>query len=195
MPSKELPKTTNNLKSHLEEGKPIEGIVGWVVTELLGSSAYDDDTTWPVVIKVKCTRVEAGGKKYCGIRIFATPMSGEGEFEVNVCNWFDSVSEFKENFKYQMRVQEADQKMKSIIRSGYITVTRKSLIAFIRSLPEDINQMVLDELISRFELNDKATLETGIRKCTKEVIKQLLPDIVAKHYKVKVDDLCNLRYV
>ena len=192
MAVKKLTKPTNKLKDALEKGKSVKGIVGWVATGLKASEAGENP--WPVIIKAKCVRVEAGNKDLCKVRIFATPMSGKGEFEIDVCNWYDSTATFKKQYEYDQRIGLANIKAKMILGSEYVTETRRRVEAFLKEVSPSDQKLFISECIELNGLNEDSPIKSVIRKTSRSQVKTLLPEMISKMFKVKTEDLESLRY-
>ena len=186
--SRKLTAHTNKLKVALEAGKKVEGITGYVETNL--KSDYYDSEHSKVIMKVKCTRVVAGNKDFCGVKVMAKPFSGSGEFEVNICNWFDTVAKYKKTLEYGVRVSEATEFLSSLFCSDLVTVTKDNCIDFLQSSKKETVAIVRRELE---ETNDKVTETTPIKSLFRNVnrskLKDVMAHVVAKQYRVLVKDM------
>lgn len=184
---------TNKLKTALEAGKKVDGIVGYVETELKSDSYSDDESK--VIMKVRCTRVVAGNEDFCGVKVMAKPFSGSGEFEVNVCNWFDSVAKYERSLEYGRRVSEAKETLGDLFSNALVTVTKDACIDFLESSKNGAVKTVRRELE---ETNEKVTETTPMKSLFRNVSRQklisIMAHVVAKQHKVGMKDL-DTRYL
>lgn len=176
----------SKLKKALENGESVNGITGYVETELRTDGRGDGDS---VLVKTKCLRVVAGDDESCGIKIIGTPVSGVGEFNVSLCCWYDSPEEYKKKADRDRRIKEAKSQLDTLGRGNLSTEKKDRLISYVDSLGQ--LDRLRTEVEEEFNVTEATSDQHLLRKVPIGKCYSLACQFVAEAFGLEAGDLQN----
>ena len=144
-------KKDSKLVQTLESGGDIAGLKGYI---LMGDS---DD----VYIKVKCVGLST---KDCGVGVLVTPMSGDGEFTITPCQWWDETQNLDELRDLHKRQEQAEWEFTQIANAHTQRMKKHRIHDFVSKTTAAVREETIEHALAEKLLSEPAAADGDLTK-------------------------------